>query len=319
MSGYWLAPLAPIIPPVYRSATLLLAASLAWGCATSSPPAAPRSAPPMGVPENIDEIFPEIQSYLPFPSLLAASELDDGRWFYTGMVKVTMELRQGRLVFLSDQEPLHNSYECYAECPDAYMTIDDQAAFRSQAELYLRPASLAVAEDAYLAIDGARFPIHSTGGCAGLSGRPGLTLTPYLRDGAEIELVGLKEHEDLRFRLPEPFVPFVFVRYHTGAIIPGPTRLDTFTVDAEKKRVILVYRTTFWPEPSIRKVEFRAIVPHDLEKRASGSETIEERDRRNAATVAYLRQGASPDGPGEPCIDAGLRPPMEIYGTSWRR
>ena len=77
---------------------------------------ATRPAPPAGVPENIDEIIPEIESYLPFPHLLAASELDDGRWFYTGIVKVTMELRHGgELVFLADQEPLHDRYQCHPE------------------------------------------------------------------------------------------------------------------------------------------------------------------------------------------------------------
>ena len=312
-------PAAAPISPIRRSAPLLLATLLVWGCAARSPPTPTRTVPAKGVPENIAEIFPEIKSYLPFPHLLAASELDNGRWFYTGIVKVTMELRQGELVFASDQEPLEDRYQCDPDCPDAYTTIEDHAAFRKQAELYLRPARLAVAEDAYLAIDGVRFPIHSDDGCARLSGRPGLTLAPYLRDGAEIELVGLEDHEDLRFQLPEPFLPFVFVRYHMGAVIPGPTRLDTFTVDAETKRVILVYRTTFWPEPSVRKVELRAIVPQSLQAEPSDRETLDERLRRDAATERHLRRCALPDGPGEPCLDAGLRPPRAIYGKAWGR
>ncbi len=51
----------------------------------------------------------------------------------------------------------------------------------------------------------------------------------------------------------------------------------------------------------------------------TGGETIEERKRRNAATEQYLRPCASPDGPGEPCLDARLRPPLALYGRAWRR
>lgn len=131
---------------------------------------------------------------------------------------------------------------------------------------------------------------------------PGSTLTVADANG-----------RSLRLRLPERPLPFVLLRYHSGAVIPSPMRIVLATVDLLNRRVVLQFQSTFMAQPPLRVVEWRAL---PAEVVPSAGETLERARERNDALANDLATCPPPLHPPEVCASPQRRPDRRIFTGS---
>jgi hypothetical protein len=144
----------------------------------------------------------------------------------------------------------------------------------------------------------------------------GWRLDGYLGDGGQLRVRGdrLRKGRTLDLKLPQPFAPFVLVRYRSGAMIPVPMRTVLATVDLAAQRVVLQFQSTYAVEPAIRKMELRLIVPGS---RPSEGETAARLAERTQAQLRDLAGCAAPRGQAiEPCADPRRMPDPLIFWSS---
>jgi hypothetical protein len=290
-------------------AALALSLALARPALAGSPaerPPEPEAAPP--------RLEVETLNHTPFATGLMQSEVE-GRAFFTAVIKVTLKVfPSGELKFASEQEPISDAVVFHPRCPGLALSVNDVVAFRRQAEIFLDPGPLRFRAGATVAVDGERRAIRREGECALLSTPEDLFLRPYLTEGSTVAVRGIEGAEDVTYVVPEGFFPFVLVRYHMGAMQPTPARLDTVIVRPEAKRLVLVYRSTFWAEPPVRKLEYRAVLQPRMGQPSKG-ETPEAFRRRSEAMRRHLRECPPPDGPGEPCADHRRPPSPALFSA----
>ncbi|MEO8673756.1 MAG: TonB C-terminal domain-containing protein [Tahibacter sp.] len=136
-------------------------------------------------------------------------------------------------------------------------------------------------------------------------------LDEYLPTDAHVRLrTANGESSDLM--LPQPFVPFVLLRYHSGAMIPVPVRIVAMDADLRARRVEVRLQSTFGMASPLRKIELRGIFAAAA---PAPGETSERFAERTQATLNDLASCAPPrDRPIEPCADPLRVPNPLIFG-----
>jgi len=248
--------------------------------------------------EKIINTEPLMQNYTPFPTAFLMGKHNDN-YFFTAIIKVTMKIYPDRLGFDTIQEQITETAAFDQRCPEMPTAINDLVPFRKQAEIYLQHGKLQPEPGAFVDVNGIRRKTENKGSCAILSRPDDLFLVPYLVDGSTITVQGFKDLKQTDFIIPEGFMPFFLVRYQKGQMIPSPARMDTVTIDLEKKRLILVYRSTFSTYPAIRIIDVRAVLPPGFTKQPENPEE----QKRSEATRRFLRKCPIPAEPGEPCTN----------------
>jgi hypothetical protein len=115
-------------------------------------------------------------------------------------------------------------------------------------------------------------------------------------------------------QLPQRFVPYVLLRYQSGAMIPVPMRIVLVTIDLTSRRVVLQYQSTFAVAPPIRKIELRLSAGDS--KRPSG-ESVSRFEERTQATLADLAACSPPQRHAvEACATPLRRPNPLIFFPS---
>ena len=259
-------------------------------------------------------LLPALTNHTPFPAQVLVAEDEQGL-FLAAVAKVTFkELPDGSLALDENQEPLHQTPRMDGRCPESPVQIDDLVPFRVKAEHYLLPSLRPEGALPTLSLNGGpAFPVVGVGQCAALSGTKCLVLTPYLMDGDVIELA-TGHSPSQRFTIPKGFIPFVLLRYKSGAMIPTPARADTVFLDPDGRRMTVVYRTTIRGDSPIRVVEFRAVTPDSWCHNCSETpfEDSDKKARWLSSVTEYLRSCPVSEHPGEPCASAEAVPPLDF-------
>lgn len=298
---------------------LLLRALLLAACV--SPPAA--ATEPDGPPEQ--------RNHTQAPSVLL---LGEDRWgtYYSALLKVTYTIdARGELVLAQNAEPTidHRTPEDQGtSCAEHGAALNQRTTWFPDTGLLVRGGELTALQgpagapmpllrlspvdgDALTyAGSGARQPEMAYVPCVGphrvAAGHRtvgfvalGSTLT-VARDGGRL----------LRLRLPERPLPFLLLRYHSGAMIPSPMRIVLVTVDLVRQRVVLQFQSTVMYRPPLRVIEWRA-VPADIVP--SDGETLERARERNEALVGDLAACPAPLHPPEACASPQRRPDRRIF------
>lgn len=134
----------------------------------------------------------------------------------------------------------------------------------------------------------------------------------FVEPGSTLTVVDAKGRLQ-RLRLPGRPLPFVLLRYHSGAMIPSPMRVVLVTVDLLRQRVVLQFQSTFMTQPPLRVVEWRAL-PVDV--RPSEGETLERARERDGALANDLAACPPPLHPPEACATPLRRPDLRIFVPS---
>ncbi|MBB6104021.1 hypothetical protein F4827_003880 [Paraburkholderia bannensis] len=135
----------------------------------------------------------------------------------------------------------------------------------------------------------------------------------YIPDGTVLRVradTGMR----VDLQLPQRFVPYVLLRYRSGAIIPVPMRVVLATVDLSSRRVVLQYQSTFAAAAPIRKIEMRLITPGGL---PSSGETAARYQERTQALMDDLAACPPPQAHAiETCATPTRMPNPLIYYSS---
>jgi hypothetical protein len=135
----------------------------------------------------------------------------------------------------------------------------------------------------------------------------------YIPDGALLR-VRTDAGTRVDLQLPQRFVPYVLLRYRSGAVIPVPTRMVLATVDLSSRRVVLQYQSTFAAAVPIRKIEMRLITPGGL---PSSGETAARYQERTQAMLQDLAACPPPHAHAiEACATPTRMPNPLIYYSS---
>lgn len=325
-------PIARTVSSWRKLALLAAFTALLFGCATPPPisKAEPAAPAPLAASDAASKP-PEQRNYTGAPTLLLTGE-DQWGAYYSAQIKLTYTYNaQGKLTPSQDHEPmidgdtpLDQDTRCAAHggglnqrttwFPDTAVFVHKGSlrAVRTPQKVRMPLLPLTVAnrsqmrvvgeasrkvEMAYVPCVGAQRVSagHRTMGFAGL--------------GAELE-VAIPSGKSLRLTLPTRPLPFLLLRYHTGAMIPAPMRISLITVDTERKRVVLQFQTTVFMKPAMRLIEWRLLT--EVEQ-PSESETIQRYRERTDATAKELAKCPAPLHPPEPCASAHRRPDRKIF------
>jgi hypothetical protein len=285
-----------------RLVGLAAAVCVGVGCAAR----APRAARTADFPE------PVLVNHTAFPGTVVLATVDDRSYFYSATLKVTLALfEDGSTRFAPEQErfselPRALSPACSED--RACVVPGDLGPFRVLAEVYLDAREGVASTATWVEVDGRRQQVEMAAGQAVFRGPAETFLVPYPTQGSTITVGGLADAgsgAEVRYRLPGGFLPFLLVRYAAGEMVPVPARADTLVLDPVRRRLSIVYHSTFPQLPAIRQIELRALVPPELSRQ---DDTEEERARANAM-AAYLTACPVPRAPVEAC--SGPRPPVE--------
>jgi hypothetical protein len=135
----------------------------------------------------------------------------------------------------------------------------------------------------------------------------------YIPDGSVLR-VRADAGTRVDLQLPQRFVPYVLLRYRSGAIIPVPMRVVLATVDLSSRRVVLQYQSTFAAAVPIRKIEMRLITPGGL---PSSGETAARYQERTQAMLQDLAACPPPHAHAiEACATPTRMPNPLIYYSS---
>lgn len=311
----------------YGSLTLVL---VLGACAT---PVEKKSTPPAEPPHTASS-DPQLVNLTPFPSLLLTGDDAAGHYFSLAM-KATFSIREGgtlRLVAdgegLLDKDPDPSDYnKCDIKgapvnqittwFPYTGVLIEggklEQVTSSSGKKMQLRPLTDDGSGEMEYRGPQARRPEYYYAACVGAHRvSTGWRLDDYLPSDARVRIKPTSGAQ-LDLTPPQPFVPFVLLRYVSGAMIPVPMRIVLFTVDLPQRRVVLQYQTTFATIPALRKIELRGIFPG---AKPGANETVERYEQRTRATLDDLAQCAPPRVLAiEPCADASRMPNLAIFET----
>lgn len=257
--------------------------------------------------------MPEILNHTPFPSIVARSSDDSGE-FYTAILKITLKrYKDGKWKLDQNQEELAPTHLFTAECPNMPYAVKDYEAFRKQAEVYLRLEKQSASKKAFVSIGQNKREIKVNGQCQVVDMPSELALVPYPVDGTPITLDGVLPGKKIfKAEIPKDLIPFLYVRYYAGQVIPTPTRLDTIYLEPHSDRVVLTYRSTFPLSPAVRKVEIAAMLPEYLEPK--GVVETDKMKLKDVLTKTHLRNCPVPEKPIEKCSDPKTPLTKEMFG-----
>lgn len=257
--------------------------------------------------------FPIEKNYTSFPAILQVAEDDNKQHFFSSAMKVTYKIKSsGDLEISSTQHDFQSEFKFDTLCPERPYEISELDAFKLQSEFYLLPGDIKFASDAYILVGELKLPIVGLPNCAALSVQGAMSLAPYPNRNNQIAIHGMRGKSTLKLKFPEGFMPFEFIRYESGAIIPAPLIPDTFMFDLAKMELRVVYRATFSTDTKIRKVDYRAI-PAYVNEKGSENEKLSDQRRRNQALRRYLSKCSAPDSPRDPCISENAVVDPAIY------
>ena len=308
----------------------LLALALALSaCATSiDKKTAPSDQPRPAVPSE-----PQVVNLTPFPSLLLMGD-DAAGHYYSLVAKATFLIRDdGTLQLvgagegLVDKDPDPSEYR---ECGINGAPINQITTWFPYTGILVGGGKLEEVKSSSgkrmslrtLTDDGsgameyrgpqARIPEYYYASCVGTHRvSTGWRLDDYLPADARLR-IRPANGRPLDLTPPQPFVPFLLLRYVSGAMIPTPMRLVLVTVDVPGRRVVLQYQSTFGTTPALRKIELRGVLPGS---KPGSDETAEDYEKRTRATLQDLAQCAPPRTLAiEPCANASRIPNLAIFG-----
>jgi hypothetical protein len=293
------------------------------------------TAPSADETSSIAPTTPRVVNMTPFPSLLLIGD-DAAGHYYSLVTKATFSIREdGALQLLSTGEALvtqdpdpKNERDCEATgaainqittwFPYTGIFVDggklEKVKTTSGAKMPLR----ALVDDGSGVMQyrgpRARKPEYYYAPCIGERRvNAGWRLDDYLPLDARIYVTPINGNP-IGLTPPQPFVPFVLLRYHSGAMIPVPMRIVLATIDLLENRVVLQYQSTFATTPALRKIELRGIWS---EGKPSSGETAKRYAQRTQATLDDLAQCAPPrDLAIEPCATASRHPNPLIFSNS---
>ncbi len=263
-------------------------------------------------------LLPETVNHTPFPGKVFVSRNDEGT-FLTAVLKVSFSVDPGgNIRYDLNQEGLYLATVSSQQCPDVPAEVSDFVTFRPQAEVYLRPGEKTRERSVGVRWNKKTLAVTGDDECPMLSSNDDLVVIPFPSDGDTF--VVQIESEKLNFTIPKDFLPYLLVRYQSGALIPGPARADTIVVDPDLKRLLVTYRTTVRLQPEeveggrIAKLEFRAVQPESV-LRSAGARPGSKEILRARATREFLRACPPPVVPGEVCISPETQVSPEVFRT----
>lgn len=304
-------------------------------------PVAPRSqriskAPAQATADDVLSKPPDLVALAPFPVMMMTAQDDAGRYFSVAS-KVTFELladgRLSRLAAAEGEPLLHYGDD---ESADATCTAhgggwNQRTSWFPYTAIFVRGGRLAGAQSASGEALRA-LPLSKTAGanhngvlytgsdareieysylpCVGSTRvDEGSRLDRYLRSDDRLQVI--EAGKPTWLTLPQPFVPYVLVRYEAGAMIPVPMRIVLVTVDLLERRVVVQLQATLAQSPRVRKLEVRAVLPDG----EPGADESEDRYRqRTRALLDDLEQCEAPVLQAiEPCANAARRPDSLIF------
>lgn len=312
-----------------RYSLLTLALTLG-ACATHiERKSAPSAEPPPAAPAD-----PQMVNLTSLPSLLLTG--DDAAGHYFSLVaKATFSIREdGTLRLLGDGEGLVDKDpepSEYRKCdingapinqittwfPYTGVLIEGGKLEEVRSSSGKKVALRTLTDDGNGAMEyrgpQARAPEYYYAPCVGVHRvSAGWRLDDYLPSDARL-FVKPMSGARLALMTPQPFVPYVLLRYVSGAMIPTPMRIVLVTVDLPARRVVLQYQTTFATMPALRKIELRGVLPGG---KPDSDETAERYAQRTRATLDDLAHCAPPRVLAiEPCANASRIPNLAIFGV----
>lgn len=305
------------------------------GCAT--PPPASNAEPAAPAPLAANDVAsqpPKQRNYTGAPTLLLTGE-DHWGAYYSAQLKLTYTYdAQGKLTPSQDHEPmidgdtpLDQDTRCAAHggglnqrttwFPDTAVFVHKGSlrAIRTPQKEQMPLLPLTVANRSQMKVVGeeARKVEMVYVPCVGAHRvSAGHRTIGFAELGSELE-VATPSGKSLRLTLPTRPLPFLLLRYHTGAMIPAPMRITLITVDTERKRVVLQFQTTALMKPAMRVIEWRMLTEAE---QPSKSETIQRYRERTEATANELAKCPAPLHPPEPCASASRWPDRKIFESN---
>ncbi|TLY49646.1 MAG: hypothetical protein E6K53_13030 [Gammaproteobacteria bacterium] len=310
----------------------LLTLALALSACTTP---AQKKSPPAVVQRSAAPAAPQVVNLTPFPVLLLTGD-DAAGHYYSLVAKATFSIREdGALQLLGDGERVIDRDPDPSkehDCESSGAAINQITTWFPYTGFLIEGGKLEEVKTSSgkkmplrsLTDDGSgamqyrgpqvRTPEYYYAPCVGVHHvSTGWRLDDYLPSNARIRIKPASG-APLDLTLPQPFVPFVLLRYVSGAMIPTPMRVVLVTVDLPQRRVVLQYQGTFATIPALRKVEFRGIFPGG---KPASDETAERYEQRTQATLDDLAQCAPPRVLAiEPCANASRIPNLAIFGQS---
>jgi hypothetical protein len=131
----------------------------------------------------------------------------------------------------------------------------------------------------------------------------GHRLLTYLPSDATLSFHSLKTKQITDIKLDPRFTPYVLMRFADGAMTAAPSRIVLVTVDGERRRVNVHYRTLFRANNAIRKAELRAVLPPEFGGTPEPGENATQFRDRSERRLVQLANCALPTKFGEPCAE----------------
>ena len=305
------------------------------GCATPTTTSkAEPAAPAPWAASDVASKPPEQRNYTGAPTLLLTGE-DQWGAYYSVQTKLTYTYNaQGKLTPSQDHEPMIDGdtpFDQDTRCsahggglnqrttwfPDTAVFVHkgSLSAIRTPQKERMPLLPLTVANRSQMRVVGenARNVEMAYVPCVGAQRvSAGHRTIGFAGLGSELE-VATPSGKSLRLTLPTRPLPFLLLRYHTGAMIPAPMRISLITVDTERKRVVLQFQTTALMKPAMRVIEWRLLTEGE---QPSKSETVQRYRERTDATAKELAKCPAPLHPPEPCASANRWPDQKIFESN---
>ncbi len=141
--------------------------------------------------------------------------------------------------------------------------------------------------------------------CVGASRSDGFghRLLTYLPSDATLSFQSLKTKQITDIKLDPRFAPHVLLHFADGSVSAAPSRIVLVTVDGERRRMNVHYRTLFRANDAIRRAELRATLPPEFGGTPEAGESASQFRDRSERRLVHLANCALPTKYGEPCAE----------------
>jgi hypothetical protein len=132
----------------------------------------------------------------------------------------------------------------------------------------------------------------------------GHRLLTFMPSDAMLSFQSLKTKQLLEVKLDGRFTPYVQFRFNDGKIAAAPSRMVLLTIDEERRRINVYYRSLFRANAAIEAVELRAVLPSEFGGTPLTGETASQFRDRSERMLVHLANCDVPAKYGEICAEA---------------